>query len=449
MSDEGLDNLFKKGLSGKDVKFNMASWRAMEQMLPPEPVVSSFKMGTAATIIGVLLVISTAVFIWEWDGNTVVGNANIEGDSHNISERNSAKHMDTEMNPVYAEVKLTNQAINTKKQNGDLSSASVGFSEPTQGSEVNAEMGGTSDVKRYSQNDKLEAVGNKPEKSKASNINQSNEFFNQNSGFESMTEHKQQRGASDVSVKENHIAFNKGAFTKILGLAELSSLTNILDEETILFADVSENGLPTVKKNTFGFIGGINLNKSLIENTGSGIAGSEFFGLTYQRYLKGGFSINANLLYSARNEVNTRKVYKAKVYDFGSKTEQTTVETQRLVYLELPVMMNYGFGNHNVMAGASFSYLLSGLNKVTTDYTSLTEGSSSEEKSEWGYTNGFKSYDIGVVAGYEYNVNPKLNVGLRLNYGLLDVTNNAYFGTDSFDNNVQMRVYLTFTPFQF
>ena len=449
MSDEGLDNLFKKGLSGKDVKFNMASWRAMEQMLPPEPVASSFKMGTAAALIGFLLVISTAVFIWSWDENAGIGASNIEVDSQRLSENVSAKQNDTEIKTVYADAIINGNSKNAKEQNEGLSLESVSTSESAQISKANVDMEETSVSGKSSQNDKYEAAGNSSEKNQASNIKQSNEFFDQNSGFKSMTEHKPRRDESDISIKENHIVFNKGAFTKILGLGELSSLTNVSDEETILFADVSENGLPTVKKNTFGFIGGVNLNKSLIENAGSGIAGSEFFGITYQRYLKGGFSINANLLYSARNEVNTRKVYKAKVYDFGSKTEQTTVEAQRLVYLELPVMMNYGFGNHNVMAGASFSYLLSGLNKVTTDYTSLTEGNSSEEKSEWGYTDGFKSYDIGLVAGYEYNVNPKLNVGLRLNYGLLDVTNNTYFGTDSFDNNVQMRVYLTFTPFQF
>ena len=117
-------------------------------------------------------------------------------------------------------------------------------------------------------------------------------------------------------------------------------------------------------------------------------------------------------------------------------------------YLELPVLLNYSVANHNFMVGPSFSYLVSGLNKVSTTHESKTEVTT-DESSVWGYTNGFKSYDVALVAGYEYSVKPKLNLGVRLNYGLIDVTDNDYFGNTSFDNNVQLRVYLKFSPFQF
>jgi len=40
-------------------------------------------------------------------------------------------------------------------------------------------------------------------------------------------------------------------------------------------------------------------------------------------------------------------------------------------------------------------------------------------------------------------------LGVRLNYGLVDITDNNYFNDDSFDNNVQFRVYVTYSPFQF
>jgi hypothetical protein len=119
------------------------------------------------------------------------------------------------------------------------------------------------------------------------------------------------------------------------------------------------------------------------------------------------------------------------------------------VYLELPVMINFGMGNHNLMAGASFSYLVTGKHKVTTEYTSQSEGVTSDETMQWGNSSGFNSYDFSLAGGYEYNLNQNIDLGMRLNYGLLDVTNNAYFKSDSFDNNVQLRFYVKFSPFKF
>mgnify|MGYP000359676832 CR=1 FL=1 len=111
-------------------------------------------------------------------------------------------------------------------------------------------------------------------------------------------------------------------------------------------------------------------------------------------------------------------------------------------------MMNYNVGNHNFMAGPSLSYLVTGLHKVSTEYVTQTE-TTIDDSMQWGHTNGFNNFDFALVAGYEYSIKPKLNIGMRLNYGLMDVTKNEYFGSDSFDNNVQFRVYLKYAPFQF
>jgi hypothetical protein len=451
MSDESLDNLFKKGLSGREVNFNMESWRKMEQMLPPETKAAGFKFSAVAAIIGAIFILSTSVIIWNISGDStlaenpndlnessVVADIEKEYDSGNTELiANDAKAINSEQSKVLSANDSDDETISQTeaKNRTDVTTTVVDVDK-----RVNEP---SSNNKTLTSNTLIRAKVTKVSASnttKASNTQPA--FFNQSNSFYS------KKGRSE-SFTEEEISLSSNAFTSISGLSELNSLTVLEEEEdNTLFASVSEGKLPKADNNKLGVIGGININKSLTENPSGGISGCEFFGVTYERFLNGGLSIKSNLLYSARNEVNAVKFYDKKVYGFGSKTQQTKVEAQRLAYLELPVMVNYGIGNHNFMTGASFSYLISGLHEVSTEYTTPTE-TTYENDMQWGYTNGFKSYDVAIVAGYEYNVNPKLNLGLRLNYGLLDVTDNTYFGVDSFDNNVQFRVYLTYSPFQF
>ena len=454
MSDESLDNLFKKGLSGREVNFNMESWRKMEQMLPPEPKAAGFKFGAVAAIIGALFVLSASVFVWNISDDSHVSENGIDLNESSMVTSSEQKILNEE-----AQVLTNNMQANKSSQESvpesketvakSTTQLKVKTKAPSISSKNMAASNSTVPNSRKMAN--ISDVSYSSNTSNTSSISTTNSFNPNNTQtafFKQSNSLTSSKGNNEYS-KEEEMSVSSNAFTSISGLSELNSLS-LMDEEedNTLFASVSEGKLPTADKNKLGVIGGLNINKSLTENPSGGIAGCEFFGITYERFLNGGLSLKSNLVYSARNEVNAIKLYDKKVYGFGSKTQQTKVEAQRLAYLELPVMINYSMGNHNFMTGASLSYLISGLHEVSTEYTSPSE-TTYENDMQWGYTNGFKSYDVALVAGYEYNVNPKLNLGLRLNYGLLDVTDNTYFGVDSFDNNVQFRVYLTYSPFQF
>lgn len=452
MSDDGLDNLFRKGLSERHVKFNMDSWRRMEEMLPPEPVAKNFRFGYATAVIGVLLIVSTSLFVWNSQNSPTfpIEITPVEGVSKSNNDRNFFHE-------------LAHKEQNAGKDlagSGDLSSdplANDNMAEKNNSAEIsenNSQPENELLSNTQLSSGQMAALKRNLNTRKSASASNTNSFFagtkTTTSGFFDNITHVSVERRNETQLTNEQVSFGNNAFTKISGLEELASIDMSKDMEAhTLVADVSNDGRPKVAKNIMGFIGGVNLNKSLMESPDKGMAGSEFFGIEYQRYLNGGFSLKTNLLYSARSGINSQKVYAKKQYDFGSSSTQTTVECQRMIYLELPVLVNYGVGNHSFMVGPSFSYLVTGLNKVTTTIESLTGEGSTEEKSEWGYTEGFKKYDFSIIAGYEYSIKPKLNVGARLNYGLLDITNNGYFGNDSFDNNVQFRVYLTYSPFQF
>jgi hypothetical protein len=435
MSEEGLDNLFKEGLSGRDVKFNMDSWRNMEQMLPPETKGGYFSKSTAAIVVGFLFIVSASVFVWSYnqsDTEVLLAQEMVQTDKEQ-SINDSVLNISGKQNQRGAIVSDKQNVSNDEHNNAGVNGLETTLAE----NEKTAVLGVDNNA------NKAQFVS----KSKKEKSQRSGRLNKNNKAGISFDLDRQKRSKRS---SEEKIAFSENAFTKISGLDELAtmSLVQVEEEGQTIFVDVSNGKLPNVDKNVLGFIGGISINESLV-GTSNGMSGSEFFGVSYQRYLNGGFSLKSNLLYTSRNQVNTIKTFDKKSYDFGSKTEQKSVSSQRLMYLELPIMVNYGFRNHNIMAGGSFSYLMGGLSKESTTYTSLTEEPRYEDSKKIGYAEGFKPYDIALIAGYEYNFNSKLNLGLRLNYGLLDITDDQYFGTKSFDNNVQFRVYVTYSPFQF
>jgi len=437
MSDEGLDNLFKQGLSGRDVKFNMDSWRRMEEMLPPEPKAKGFRFGYVAAFIGFLFVLSASLFIWNTEeGDSLVSEVNSTEQNSVTSTQNDENHESTHALASNKSTASLSDEVFEKgqnKANEENTSKSLNSTSALTNSKVNGTGNGSN--------------GN-------SSAGSHNSFFSNSSNastgfFNDVTLADIDKTVGDSEYAEENVSFDANTFTQIDGIKELAILGFDDQSTNILVVDVSDGKLPKVAKNVLGFIGGVNINQSLVDAPQNGISGSEFFGLEYQRYLNGGFTLKTNLLYSARSGVNSRKTYAKKYYDFGSSNSQSTVEAERMVYVEMPVLLNYGVANHNFMVGPSFSYLVSSLNKVTTVYESTTETIPTEEKSVWGYTDGFKKYDFSIVAGYEYALKPKLNLGVRLNYGLIDITDNDYFNDESFDNNVQFRVYVTYSPFQF
>jgi hypothetical protein len=436
MSDDNLDNLFKKGLSERSVAFNMDSWRKMEQMLPAETKPAGFRFGLVASLIGGVMILMSGFLIWSTSKSetsqiaervtTELGLEAVSGSSN--SAKNEIGTVDL-VNPTKEKRLKSSSEFSEMENASDMESV------------LNSERARSTATKNITELKNKETVQNPSVKANSNSNKTKNSFFAKNEGFKILSLDAEQMEVSAMSKSETEslsmVSLDEG---QIFSIQE--------DQYNTLFAEVGDSKLPKLKKNEFGFLAGVTITNDLVNSPQNGFSGCEVLGLTYQRYFNGGFSVMANLLYAPRNEVNAVKHFDKKVYGFGSVTEQTMVESQRLVYLELPLMINYNLGNHNFMAGSSLSYLMTGLHKVSTEYVTQTE-TTVDDSMQWGHTDGFNKLDFALVAGYEYSIKPKLNLGVRLNYGLMDVTRNEYFGSDSFDNNVQFRVYLKYAPFQF
>lgn len=412
MNSEGLDNIFKKGLSERNVDFNMDAWHKMEKMLPPEqPKKKIGWMRYALSVAGAFVVLIGGYFTFNSDSQPVT--------SQDSTPQQSATVKSSSTN---------NDFIDAAPDELDF------VSNPN-----NNSTGNTSNLN---------------EQHSAAHTTQNVPQMHYVSGNTVPTSNAvvpvEQTLVIDSKPQVEHVGFIKNAFTKITGIGELSEsllAANLTDDHTIV-ASLKQNKRPKAQQNELGIIGGANINASIGDGSSSYKA-SEFFGLSYTRYIKGGLGIKANVLYSNRNNINTSKLQSIKTYGFGSNIETKTLYTNSLYYLDVPIMLNYGIGNGNVMVGAQASYLVNGYHTLKTTNHSISGELSESETNEFGYLEGFNRFDVGLVLGYEHSVAPRWNVGARFNYGLIDVTNNAYFDSSSFDRNKQVRLYVTFSPFKF
>ena len=108
--------------------------------------------------------------------------------------------------------------------------------------------------------------------------------------------------------------------------------------------------------------------------------------------------------------------------------------------LEVPLYAKYTFNNQtsSIILGAYYAY-----NLKSSFSTTATKGYSGGKPGEvdvvikdngepiiMDFSSSLRSWDTGVIVGYEHNFFKRLNAGVRLNIGLVDIFNP---GTDYFD----------------
>jgi hypothetical protein len=200
-----------------------------------------------------------------------------------------------------------------------------------------------------------------------------------------------------------------------------------------------------VIKHALGILGGVNVAQGYEGGTASGSAnGNVFGGITYNYFFAPKWVLHADLLYQSRKGVETSKVLSAKTYNFGSSQDVLTMHNKTMNYLELPVNVGYRFAsNWQVTAGASVAYLLACDNEMVHEHSGTFE-SWTRTTEETSRPDGMQNFDFALSAGLAYEIIPQLELGTRLNYGLVDVTDNDYFQHSANDNNMQWRFHIAY-----
>lgn len=202
-------------------------------------------------------------------------------------------------------------------------------------------------------------------------------------------------------------------------------------------------------KNSISILAGANYS-STIQTNSTQYENTPYFGLQYQHRFSQKWQLNTGLGYSYVSANNLVKEYTQKEYSFGVTSESTKITTDRLHYLELPLLVKYSaYNTINLVAGTNFTYLLNTNNTIANNTYNALGNTNTQQTKANQYRRGINPFDIQAQFGLEYKLNNNLQLGLLANAGLLDVSKNNYYNSTVFNRNSRLQLYIKYDIFRF
>ena len=252
-------------------------------------------------------------------------------------------------------------------------------------------------------------------------------------------------------LEQNSLIANVSETENLL-VEEQISLDEVLGNEVVLKADekvteemgnkdIDVNVLANCEANKvhnwmFDLVGGISDSRGFEGNS----ATTDKLGFGYFGGIRAAYKIDKNwfaavqpILYS-RGAINTKIESKKVDYDFGATQDEFVVKNKSLLFAELPILVGYRVGRHQVSAGAGFEYLINAKSDVK-DF-----GSDTYKVNQWGYIDGFNRLGTMAIFNYSFKVYNNWCLNLMFQKGFTDFTKENYFTTNSKDKNLNLRI---------
>ncbi len=116
---------------------------------------------------------------------------------------------------------------------------------------------------------------------------------------------------------------------------------------------------------------------------------------------------------------------------FGSNTVSTSIETNKLKYLAMPLAFSYHLGlRHSIGFNWTSSVLMDTGSNVSVSSSANT---ASELKNETGYTQGLNTLIHAAGAHYSFRLSPDFKFSVAYNQGLNKVNNTRYYSNTGND----------------
>jgi hypothetical protein len=163
-------------------------------------------------------------------------------------------------------------------------------------------------------------------------------------------------------------------------------------------------------------------------------------GIRYYRYLGPKFALSSGLTYARLHQSLPARSFESTDYDFGQNASSTTISTQRLDYIELPVSALYHLApKHAIMGGVAVGYVIGSHDKITD--------AGGNQTYDHGYLNAINRWDAQVDLGYQYMISQRFRIRASYHMGLMDISNNTLFKQSETHTNKGLRVTLGYTIF--
>ena len=202
-------------------------------------------------------------------------------------------------------------------------------------------------------------------------------------------------------------------------------------------------------KNSISPVIGSNYSQ-LLQPTGTQYNNRLYYGIWYNRHINNNWQFATGLAYTSVNTNGFSKQYTEEKYSFGIHSQQAIISTQRLHYIELPLMLRYSVLKQiSLVGGITLNYLLTTNNTIEKrTFASLSGQSQSTEKTT-AYMQGINPLDVQLQLGIEAHITPRLHLGIIAGNGMFDVGRNNYYNNTVFDRNRRLQLFLRYDVVRF
>jgi hypothetical protein len=168
-------------------------------------------------------------------------------------------------------------------------------------------------------------------------------------------------------------------------------------------------------------------------------------GIGIRKFFSPKLGMGTGIYYTIYSNISADpKLFQSTTQDFGYTATITEITQKRLHYVKVPLTLELKLNKNNFSVGAEFMYLLTSASQIRTYNESFGTVTEISTKKEYGYINGFSSYDIGAVIMYSRRLNRKLSFSALVNMGFVDIKNNTYFSSGSFERNRSLQLGISY-----
>ena len=150
-------------------------------------------------------------------------------------------------------------------------------------------------------------------------------------------------------------------------------------------------------------------------------------GITYDHPVFRNFGISTGVLYSYNDDIGLAYSKDSVYFRFGREVLRTETNYSSIQSFQVPLEITWAFApKHRIMAGSYLTYITAVQQDVKqTLYAFKADPDESQEQNNVAGT-AFRRYNSGLRFGYQYQPTKLWQIGINLQYGLMDISNSAY-----------------------
>lgn len=407
MTEKELEKLFRNKLQSRDLPFNMANWKAMENLLDEKdsPTGFFYWRAVAAVLIFALLVVPIIYFapapqVLEAKNFDMAGSEGKWQAPAKLQEGPTQNNGSVFRNSIATEEELLRE--NTEDVPGRVASRPV---------KENGMPGTTpspqSASARYAAADFEAPAG----------IDQNAALSGENESY--------------VWLKAKSIGVMQGE-------------SQLMSKKTLAHFSPEAFGKFQKQHEWWATAGTVMSNSHSSATPGLGW----YAGFAYQFRLSEKWLLNTGLDYSRQNRLGITQVSDSTFYHFGQERVTTEDKSERLEYLTLPLHASFQPGaRHEFGAGGYAARLLRVSQVVERTSVHSQKPAETEVATLSDFDDRFEEFDFGLDVFYRYHFSPWLSVGVQVRQGLTDITRDVNEEFSENHQNLNTRITLRYRIF--